>query len=92
MQKGDNVITDHPDSRSRQFVRSYGIVHEITKVGGVIIQMADGSRIKREFNSVAVYTHSPSNWDELFKQQKIVFPQPKQQMMTRRSSQNKRHI
>ncbi len=85
-------MTDHPDSRSREFVRSYGIVHEITKAGGVIIQMADGSMIKREFNSVAVYTHPPSNWDELFKQQTIAFSQPNKQMMNRRSSQKKRQI
>lgn len=92
MKRGDSVMTDHPDSRSREFVRSYGIVHKITKAGGIIIKMADGSMIKREFNSVAVYTHPPSNWAELFKQQTIVFHQPKQQMMTRRSSQNKRQI
>lgn len=37
MQKGDMVMADHPDSRARSFVRSYGIVQEITKVDGVII-------------------------------------------------------
>ncbi len=91
MQKGDIVMADHPDSRSRAFVRSYGIVQEITQAGSVIIKMADGSSIKRQFNSVAVYTHPPSNWDELYEQQEVVFSQPKRQMMARSSTLQKRH-
>lgn len=90
MQKGDNVMVNHPDSSSREFVRSYGIIHEITKADGVIIEMADGSLIKRHFSSVAVYVHLPANWDELFKQQQIVFSEPKQRIMARSSSLNKR--
>jgi hypothetical protein len=43
MLKGDIVMAYHPDSRARKFIRSYGIVKEITKAGKVIIQMADGS-------------------------------------------------
>lgn len=90
MQKGDNVMVNHPDSRSKEFVRSYGIVHEITKADGVIIELADGSLVTHQFNTIAVYIQPPSNWDELFKQQKIVFSPSKQQMMTKSSSQNKR--
>jgi hypothetical protein len=75
MQKGDIVIADNPDSTSRSINRSYGIVHEVNKAGTVIIEMADGSMIKRSFNSIAVYTHPPSNWQELFQQQ-ILFSQP----------------
>lgn len=90
MQKGDMVMADHPDSRSRNFIRSYGIVQEITKADGVIIKMADGSLIKQQFNSIAVYIQPPSNWQELFTQQ-IVFYPPKQPMMAN-SSYTKRGI
>jgi hypothetical protein len=89
MQKGDNVMVNHPESHSREFVRSYGIIHEITKAGGVIIEMADGSLIKPHFSSVAVYVHPPENWDELFQQQQIIFSQPKPRMMSRTSSLKK---
>jgi len=85
MEKGDIVMTDHPDSRSRNLVRSFGIVQEITKVGDVIIELADGSLIKRKFQSIAVYIQPPSNWRELLTQQQIVFSQPKNQMMARGS-------
>lgn len=85
MQKGDNVIADHPDSRSREFVRSYGIVHEMTNAGGVIIEMADGSLINRHIHSVAKYTQPPANWQELFEQQQVIFSQPGQRMMARSS-------
>ena len=83
MQKGDIVMADHPDSRARKFIRSFGIVQEITKVGDVIIEMADGSLIKRKFQSIAVYIQPPSNWRELLTQQQIVFSQPGNQMMAR---------
>lgn len=73
MQKGDIVMADHPDSRSKQYIRLYGIVQEITKTGWVIIEMADGSMIKQPFNSIAVYIQPPSNWQELLLQQQIVF-------------------
>ena len=91
MQKGDIVIADHPDSRSRKFVRSFGIVQEITKVGEVIIEMADGSLIKRNFQSVAVYIQPPLNLPELLTQQQIVSSQPGNQMMTRGSYSKKRN-
>jgi len=91
MQKGDIVMANHPENRSRALVRSYGIVQEITEAGVVIIEMADGSLITRQFNSVAVYIQPPSNWSELFKQQRVVLSRPKQQMMARGSSINKRH-
>lgn len=87
MQKGDVVIADNPKRRSRKIVRSYGIVKEIGKTGGVVIEMADGSLIKRKVNSIAVYIHPPSNWKELFKQQEIAFSHQKQSMMGR----TKRH-
>jgi len=62
MEKGDIVMADHPDTRSRKFVRFFGIVQEITEAGDVIIEMADGSLIKRKFQSIAVYIQPPSNW------------------------------
>ncbi|MGD9578968.1 MAG: hypothetical protein AB7Y74_12005 [Syntrophorhabdus sp.] len=90
MQKGDMVMADHPDSRCRNFIRSYGVVQEITKAGGVIIQMADGSLVNRNFNSIAVYIQPPSNWQELFEQQ-IVFSSQKTSMMTCSSFTKKWH-
>lgn len=77
MQKGDIVIADNPDSTSRNLNRSYGIVHEVKKAGMVIIEMADGSMIKRPFNSIAVYIKPPSNWQELFQQQILFSPSSK---------------
>lgn len=91
MQKGDMIMADHPDSRSRKFIRSFGIVQEITKVGDVIIKMADGSLIKRKFQSVAVYIQPPSNWRELLTQQQVVFSQQRNQMMARGSYTKKRN-
>lgn len=78
MRKGDLVIADHPESNSSILTRSYGIVREITAEDSVKIELADGSVIKRQRNSVAVYTHPPSNWQELFKQQKTLYPQARQ--------------
>ncbi|WP_163339810.1 hypothetical protein [Desulfopila sp. IMCC35008] len=89
MKKGDSVIANHPESGSREFVRSYGIVQEMTKSGGVIIKLADGSLIKRQINSVAVYIQPPSNWFELFRQKQTVYPQPRKNMTTRRSTPQK---
>jgi len=91
MQKGDMIMTDHPDSRSRELIRSFGIVQEITKLGDVIIEMADGSLIKRKFQSIAVYIQPPPNWRELLTQQQIVFSQPMSQMMARRSDPKRRN-
>jgi hypothetical protein len=85
MQKGDIVMADHPDSRSRKFIRSFGIVQEITTVGDVIIEMADGSLIKRKLQSIAVYIKPPSNWQELLIQQQIEFPQQRNKSMIHRS-------
>lgn len=90
MQKGDIVMAEHPDSRAKRFIRFYGIVHEFTKTGGVLIRMADGTLIDRQFNSIAVYIQPPSNWQELFEQQ-IVFSPQKKHMMTRRSYPKQRH-
>ncbi len=47
--------------------------------------MADGSLIKRHFNSIAVYTQPPSNWQDLYKEQQIEFPQSKHPMIKRGS-------
>jgi hypothetical protein len=90
MQIGDMVMTDHPDSRSRNFIRFFGIVQEFKKVGDVIIELADGSLIKRKFQSIAVYIQPPSNWRDLFEQQ-IVFSPPQQPMMVRSSYTKQRH-
>lgn len=85
MQKGDMVMTDHPDSRSKKSIRSFGIVQEIPKLGDVIIEMADGSLIKRKFQSIAVYIQPPANWRELLAQQQVVSSQPMSKMMARGS-------
>lgn len=82
MQKGDLVMTDHPDSRSRKFVRSYGIVQKITQENGVIIKMADGTLIKRRPNAIAVYIQPPDNWQELFERQIVVFSRQKPHILT----------
>ncbi len=90
MQKGDSVMTDHPDSRGREPVRFYGVVQEITKAGGVIIKMADGSLIDRHVNAIAVYIQPPPNWQELYEQQ-IVCASRKQTLMVRRSYAKRRN-
>ena len=83
MLKGDSVVAVHPDSRPNRIIRSYGIVQNITD-SGVIIKMADGSLIKRQFNSIAVYIQPPSNWEDLYEEQKIEFPQSKHPMIKKR--------
>ena len=90
MHKGDTVIADHPDSRSKRVIRSYGIVQEITKTGNVIIEMADGSVIKRQFNSIAVYIQPPANWPELYEQQHAVFFRKKNAMISSSSFSRRR--
>jgi len=79
MHIGDNVITDHPDSRSNRIIRSYGIVEDVTKAGSVTIKMADGSIIIRPLSSIAVYIKPPLDWQELYQQQDVL-SQPKRQM------------
>ena len=83
MQKGDLVIADHPERQSSDLSRSYGIVLEITNRGRVTIELADGSVIKRQRNSVAVYVHPPSNWQELFRKQEVLFQRPRLSLMNR---------
>lgn len=85
MHKGDIVIADNPESRSSMLTRIYGTVLEITKTGSVIIELADGSVIKRGSNSVAVYIQSPSNWQELYEQQEVVFSRSRKSLFARRS-------
>lgn len=90
MNKGDNVIANHPDSRSNRVIRSYGIVQEVTKAGSVTIKMADGSVIKQPISSIAVYIKSPSNWQELYQQQ-VVLSHPKQRMSFGSSRSRQQH-
>jgi len=82
MQKGDLVIADNPERSSSILTRFYGIVREITATGNVKIELADGSVIKRQCNSVAVYIHPPSNWQELFERQEALFSHPRSPMFT----------
>ncbi len=90
MLKGDSVVAVHPDSRPNKIIRSYGIVKKITD-SGVIIKMADGSLITRQYGSVAVYVQPPSNWQDLYKEQKIEFPQSKHPMIKKGSYKKQRH-
>lgn len=90
MHKGDSVIADHPDSKSNRLIRSYGIVREITEAGNVIIEMADGSKIERKLNAIAVYIRPPANWQKLYQQQ-VVFCEPKQRMMSGARHTGQRH-
>jgi hypothetical protein len=85
MHIGDSVIADNPESRSSRLTRFYGIVHEITKTGSVLIELADGSVIKRGGNSVAAYIQAPSNWHDLYEQQEIAFSRPRPSLFPRRS-------
>ena len=82
MQEGDLVIADDPESNSGVLSRFYGIILEITGGNNVLIQLSDGSVIKRQRNSVAVFVHPPSNWKDLFKQQEVPFQSPKQAMFS----------
>lgn len=91
MKKGDPVLTDHPERKSRKFVRTYGIVHEITTGKDIIIELADGSLIRRSPNSVAVYIRQPSNWQELYEKQQVVFSQARQHSMPRKSRTTGHH-
>lgn len=85
------IMTDHSDSRSKELIRSFGIVQEITKLGDVIIEMADGSVIKRKFQSIAVFIQPPPNWRELLAQQQVVFSQSLNQRMARASYPKRRN-
>ncbi|MBT8345957.1 MAG: hypothetical protein KJO28_06600 [Desulfofustis sp.] len=82
MREGDLVIADDPESGSGVLSRIYGIILEITGGDSVLIQLSDGSVIRRKRNSVAVYIQPPSNWQDLFKQQEVPFESPKQALFT----------
>ena len=84
MHKGDMIIADHPESASSILTRIDGIVLEVTKTGSVIIELADGSVIRRRSNSDAVYVQPPSNWQELFEQQEVLFSRSRQTKFGRR--------
>lgn len=90
MQKGDYVIANHPDSMSKKLIRSYGIVQKIS-TAGVVIKMADGSLILRPFNTVAVYTQPPANWQDLYEEQQVEFFQSKHPMIRKGSYSKKQH-
>lgn len=77
MRKGDIVIADYPKRRSRQVSRFYGVVVDIVEGGNVIIELSDGSVIKRQSNSVAVYIQPPVDWQHLFSQRNVVLSQKK---------------
>ncbi|MEJ2057234.1 MAG: hypothetical protein P8X39_05285, partial [Desulfofustis sp.] len=83
MEKGDLVIADNPESESIELTRSYGIVIDITKRGSVLIKRADGSVITRQPNSIAIFVHPPSNWEELFERQEVLFHHSRQSLFTR---------
>lgn len=83
MRKGDLVIADDPESESTEHTRFYGIVIDVTRRGRVSIELADGSVITRQPNSIATYVHPPSNWQELFERQEVLSPQPRQSIFTR---------
>lgn len=91
MQIGDFVMTDHPASTPREVVRTYGIVQKMSKKDGVTIEMADGSRIRRRFNAIAVYVQPPANWDELYEKQQIVLCKRKQPVISNRMQFRQRH-
>ena len=90
MQIGDPVLTDHPERRSRQFIRSFGIVRRIARNKDIIVELADGSVMRRSPNSVAVFVQPPANWRELFDRKHVVFSHPGQQIMNGRNSRKQR--
>ncbi len=51
-------------------IRFFVIVQEIIKRYGIIIESADGSLIKQNFQSIAGYSQSPPNWRELLTNQR----------------------
>lgn len=90
MDKGDIVIADNPESRSNRLTRFYGIVRDVTKKGKVLIELADGSVITRQGNSVAVFIQPPSNWQELYEQQEVPFSHLRQSPFGRNSKKQGR--
>lgn len=80
MRKGDLVIADDPESESSVLSRFYGIVRDVSNKGSVSIELADGSVIKRQRNSIAVYIHPPSNWQDLFERQEVIFNNQRQSL------------
>lgn len=86
MHKGDMVIADHPDRESRELTRTYGKVKKVLKGGNVTIEMADGSVITRNVNSIAVYIQPPPNWPVLFNKQVVPCKSKKRSMFNRQKS------
>jgi hypothetical protein len=82
MREGDLVIADDPEGGSGGLTRFYGIILEMTGGDSVLIQLSDGSVIRRQRNSVAVYVQPPSNWQDLFQRQEVLFENPKQALFS----------
>ena len=82
MREGDLVIADDPEGGSGVLTRFYGIILEMTGGDSVLIKLSDGSVIRRQRNSVAVYVQPPSNWQDLFNRQEVLFENPKQALFS----------
>lgn len=89
MRKGDIVIADYPKRRSCKVSRFYGVVVDLVEDGNVIIELSDGSVIKRQSNSIAVYVQPPENWQHLFTQRNIVLSQKKTFSVMRAAQKNR---
>lgn len=89
MRKGDIVIADYPKRRSCKVSRFYGVVVDLVEDGNVIIELSDGSVIKRQSNSIAVYVQPPENWQHLFTQRNIVLSQKKTFSAMRAAQKNR---
>lgn len=90
MRKGDVVIADYPRRRSCQVSRFYGVVVDVVEGGNVIIELSDGSVIKRQSNSIAVYVKPPANWKHLFTKRNIVLS-PKKTFSAMRPAKKNRN-
>lgn len=90
MRKGDIVIADYPKRRSCKVSRFYGVVVDVVEGGNVIIELSDGSVIKRQSNSIAVYVQPPPNWKHLFTQRNIVLSANKTFSAMRSAKKNRK--
>ena len=88
MRKGDIVIADCPKRHSCQVSRFYGVVVDVVEGGNVIIELSDGSVMKRQSNSIAVYVQPPANWQHLFDQRNVVLSPKKTFSAMRTANKN----
>lgn len=65
MAVGKCCITIGAKDAGRKIHRLYGIIIGETKEQ-FAIELADGSRVRREKQNVAIYQQVPANWDLLF--------------------------